>query len=372
MAIRRRGRTYTAVERPEAELNDPVALPVAVVWSGAQTLVFGDSRRRPVVWTRPAVPGPSVPPQLSRRERPTESQAERPDRRACSRTATAPGGTETAVVWRRDGKGWLATEDGTFFDRGPTVRLELCRSGRLVGNRWFAVGETSDNGDLNSSALVASSPDGRTWTKGRPERTYQRAGEDIWYDVTDLQGDHDRTRAMKGISAVGNRLLAVGDSAEGNDAAGNDAAGKGATATVWTSDDPYLGDASASTGRSALLVHGPGGRARVDGRRGRHRRVRRRCTVGRKEGSALFLLRPRGASDRQTGPETESVEQEVRRRQHEDPDERREHKAGQQGAAVPPSKPWRSPAYALADSQPGRGVRCRTTSRTTSTKAETV
>ncbi len=58
------GRTYTAVERPEAELNDPVALPVAVVWSGAQTLVFGDSRRRPVVWTRPSGAGAFGPAQL--------------------------------------------------------------------------------------------------------------------------------------------------------------------------------------------------------------------------------------------------------------------------------------------------------------------
>ena len=50
--------------------------------------------------------------------------------------------------------------------------------------------------------------------------------------MTDLQGDHDRTRDMNGIAAVGNRLLAVGDSAEGDEESG-----KGTAATVWISDD---------------------------------------------------------------------------------------------------------------------------------------
>ena len=232
------GRTYSEVERPEAELNEPVALPLAVVRSGGQTLVFGDSRRRPVVWIRPSGAetfGPAT--LISARATDRVGGGAAGPKGVLAYGNRAADGTETAVVWRRDGNRWLGTEGGTFSAAGRRYASSSISQVAWLRNRWFAVGETSDNGDLNSSALVASSPDGKTWTKGRPERTYQRARGEVWYDVTDLQGDHDRTRAMNGIAAVGNRLLAIGDSAEGDSADGDGDSGKGTAATVWTSDD---------------------------------------------------------------------------------------------------------------------------------------
>ncbi len=226
------GRTYVAVERPTAELNQPVALPVAVVRSGDETLVLGDSRRRPVVWSRRGAeafgPAQLVTAQASDR---IAGGAAGPKGVLAYGNRSADG-TETGVVWRRAGKRWLPTDDGTFSTAGRRYASSSIDQVAWLRNRWFAVGETSDNGDLNSSALVASSPDGQTWTKGRPDRTYTRAGGKVWYDVTDLQGDHDRTRSMNGIAAVGSRLLAVGDSAEGDEDSG-----KGTAATVWISDD---------------------------------------------------------------------------------------------------------------------------------------
>lgn len=227
------GRTYTEVERPEAELNEPVALPLAVVRNGDETLVLGDSRRRPVAWIRPGGTEDFGPAQLiSARATDRVGGGSAGPKGVLAYGNRTTDGTETAVVWRRDGNRWSATRDGTFSKAGRRYASSSIAQVAWLRNRWYAVGETSDNGDLNSSALVASSPDGRTWTKGRPERTYERAGGDVWYDVTDLQGDHDRTRAMSGIAAVGSGLLVVGDSAEGDEVSG-----KGTTATVWTSDD---------------------------------------------------------------------------------------------------------------------------------------
>ncbi len=48
------GRTFAAVERPDADLNEPVAYPAALVRAGEETLVLGDSRRRAVLWSRKA------------------------------------------------------------------------------------------------------------------------------------------------------------------------------------------------------------------------------------------------------------------------------------------------------------------------------
>ena len=226
------GRTFAAVPRPDAELNQPVAYPAWVVRTGEETLVFGDSRRRPVVWSRTgtAAFGPA---RLA-----SDQASDRIDGAAAGpRGALAYGNRSVddnnfAVVWRRQGNRWVPTAPGTFSAADRRYASSSIAQIAWLRNRWVAVGSTSDNGDLNDSALVATSTDGRTWTKGRAARTFAAAGGDVWYDVTDLQGDHDRKRAINGVTVVGSRLLAVGDSAEGEASEGN-----GTAATVWTSDD---------------------------------------------------------------------------------------------------------------------------------------
>lgn len=225
------GKTFTTVDRPVAELDQPTALPVALVRAGTDTYVFGDSRRRPVVWHRSSTEPFGTPELVSGDASDRITGAAQSPRTVLTFGTRTAGGTEFAVVWRRAGQRWVATDPGTFSAADRRYASSSISQVVWLRNRWVAVGETSDNGDLNSSALVATSTDGATWTPGKPARTMAKAGGDVWFDVTDLQGDHDRTRAMYDVTAVGDQLLAVGDSAEGT------ADRQGQSATVWRSDD---------------------------------------------------------------------------------------------------------------------------------------
>ena len=225
------GRSFVTVPHPDAELNQPMTYASWPVRSGAETLVFGDSRRRPVVWRRIGTEsfGPAMP--VSQRSSDRISGAAAGPGQVLTWGEREEAGVNGAIVWRRSGDSWPATAPGTFSKANRYASSSISEIAWLRG-RWVAVGETSDNGSLNDSALVATSTDGKRWTKGRAARRFAKAGGDVWYDVTDLQGDHDRKRAMRDVAQVGKRLIAVGDTAEGTAADG-----KGTAATVWTSDD---------------------------------------------------------------------------------------------------------------------------------------
>lgn len=226
------GRTFVTVPRPDAELNQPVTFASWPVRSGQDTLVFGDSRRRPVVWTRTGTEpfGPAT--LVSKRSSDRISGASAGPGQVLTWGERDVAGVSAAIVWRRSGGSWLATAPGTFSRENRIYASSSIAQIAWLRGRWVAVGETSDNGSLNESALVATSADGRRWVKGKAARRFVEAGGDVWHDVTDLQGDHDRKRAMRGVAQVGKRLIAVGDSSEGKVSAG-----KGTAATVWTSDD---------------------------------------------------------------------------------------------------------------------------------------
>lgn len=226
------GRTFTTVPLPDAELNQPVTYPYALVQAKDRTLVVGDSRRRPVVWSRTgtALFGPAQLISGDAADRVEGAAAGRPGELAYGNHFA--GDEEYAVVWRQEGGRWVPTREGTFSAADRIWASSSIGQLAWLRDRWVVVGRTSDNGDMNDSALVATSSDGRTWTKGRAARTFAKARGEVAYDVTDLQGDGDRKRAMHGIAQIGRRLLAVGDSAEGD---ADD--GRGAAATVWTSDD---------------------------------------------------------------------------------------------------------------------------------------
>lgn len=226
------GRTFVTVPRPDAELNQPTTSAFWPLRFGQDTLVFGDSRRRPVVWTRTGTEpfGPAA--LISKRSSDRVEGAAAGPGRLLTWGVRDAAGVSAAIVWRQEGDRWIATQAGTFSRAKRRYASSSVAQVAWLRGRWVAVGETSDNGDINDSALVATSTDGIQWTKGRAARRFAKAGGDVWYDVTDLQGDHDRRRAMHGVAQVGKRLIAVGDSAEGKSSAG-----KGTAATVWTSDD---------------------------------------------------------------------------------------------------------------------------------------
>ena len=226
------GRTFATVPRPDAELNQPTTSASWPLRFGQDTLVFGDSRRRPVMWTRTATEpfGPAA--LISKRSSDRIEDAAAGPGQVLTWGLRDASGVQAAIVWRRSGGSLSATAPGTFSREKRIYASSSIAQIAWLRGRWVAVGQTTDNGDLNDSALVATSTDGARWTKGRAARRYAKAGGDVWYDVTDLQGDHDRRRAMHGVAQVGKRLIAVGDSAEGKPSAGN-----GTGATVWTSDD---------------------------------------------------------------------------------------------------------------------------------------
>jgi len=139
----------------------------------------------------------------------------------------SPGDSEHALVWTgSEGRSWPTTRPGTF-ERITTYSSSTIHRIRRLGSTWFAVGERSRNGDLNSSALLFSSSDGRTWRAAEPARTLKKPGGDVWYPVTDLNGDHDRRRTMHDITRTTRGYLAAGSVAEN----GPD------RAAVWRSTD---------------------------------------------------------------------------------------------------------------------------------------
>lgn len=227
------GATFDQVVLPEAALNQPVTFPYAIAptAAGEETLVLGDSRRRPVVWSRtgnePFGPARLVSGLSSDR---LTGVAIGPKDTLVYGSRQADG-LEEAVVWRRQDDRWVDTGAQAFSTDGNQYGSSEIRRIAWLRGRWVAVGSVTENGDRNDSALVATSTDGLRWTKGRPARTYAKVGGDSRYAVTDLQGSEDRNRAMHDVTVVGDRLLAVGNSAEGT------GKGSGMAATIWTSSD---------------------------------------------------------------------------------------------------------------------------------------
>jgi hypothetical protein len=85
---------------------------------------------RPVVWTRPSGAEAFGPARLvsARASDRVAGGAAGPKGVLAYGNRTGDG-TETAVVWRHDGKGWQATEDGTFSTAGRRFASSAPRSG---------------------------------------------------------------------------------------------------------------------------------------------------------------------------------------------------------------------------------------------------
>lgn len=222
------GRTFSRVPIPVPQLNQPTVNPWRLIRTGDQVLAFGESRRRPVVWRRAGSGSFEAPSMLSDSPADAVHGAAAGDGAVLAYGTRTVDGDQVGIVWRQQGRRWVATGDGMFSEAdNPYASSEITDVVRWR-KQWVAVGTTTRNGGLNASALAASLTDGKSWRRGRGARTYAKEGGDVWYDVTDLEGDHDRTRRISAVAVAGDRLLAVGSSSEGAED----------RATMWTSTDP--------------------------------------------------------------------------------------------------------------------------------------
>lgn len=221
------GRTFAVVATPRAPGDQPTVWPRGVVRRGDQTMVVGDSLRRPVFWQRTGTSEFGAPTLVSKRIDERVDGVVAGGGTVLAYGSRSADGNDTARVWRLNGNGWAAPKADVFSEPDNDYASSEIRGATWWRKRWVAVGSTSRNGDLNASALAATSTDGTSWKRGRGARTYAKAGGKVWYDVTDLEGDHDRTRAMAAVIGAGDRLVAVGTSSEGDQD----------RATVWASTD---------------------------------------------------------------------------------------------------------------------------------------
>ena len=114
------------------------------------------------------------------------------------------------VLHSADGDRWKATSAGTFNKAAQYHWADL-QDATWAHGRWVVVGTRSTNGDVRTSALVATSTNGLRWTAGRPTKVTARGD---WWGRTspldDLHGLENRGRSMQAVTALDSGLLAVG------------------------------------------------------------------------------------------------------------------------------------------------------------------
>lgn len=199
---------------PAAPRTTPVLSPVGLVpWHGA-TRVIGEAQDSRAMWTQTDDGVFGTPQQLNLGADANIEGLAADGAVLLAYGSTTGGNTNHATTWRSaDGKTFTASGRDTFEKVAPYSSSTITRVHKL-GNVWFAVGERTSNADLNASALIFTSVDGAHWTPGKAARLMKKARGKIWYDVTDLAGDHDRRRSMTDITRTSHDLLAVGDTEE--------------------------------------------------------------------------------------------------------------------------------------------------------------
>lgn len=110
-----------------------------------------------------------------------------------------------------DGAAWRRTKTSTFIAEDQ-YHYSTINDVAWAHNRWVVVGEKSTNGDVRTSALVYTAPDGRAWTQGKPTTVTARGD---WYGrnspLDDLHGLDEKGRTMNDVIGMRTGLLAVGD-----------------------------------------------------------------------------------------------------------------------------------------------------------------
>ena len=219
---------FKAVPSPPPPRTTAVTAPAELVrWAGSWR-VAGETRDRRGLWTQASDGTVGPPQQTTLPDSARLAGLAAHDKTLLAYGQTSGGNSDFATVWRSsDGKTFTPTGRHTFQKVGRYTYSSINGLHRF-GSTWFAVGERSVNGDANVSALVATSNDGKTWRAGKPARILTKSkGDEVWYDVTDLDGDHDRRRSMSDITRTSRDYLAAGWSEENGPK----------QATVWHSGD---------------------------------------------------------------------------------------------------------------------------------------
>lgn len=215
------------VDPPPPPRATPVLVPAEVAsWGGSQR-VIGEAQDRRALWSQ-AADGTFGPPQELNLGASAAIEGLEADSRGLLAYGSTTGGNSNHATlwWSGDGKKFAATGRHTF-EKETRYSSSSIAAVHKFGSRWFAVGDRTANADLNDSALIYTSTDGRHWTAGKPARLLTKAKGDVWSDVTDLSGDHDRRRSMSDVTQTSRDFLAVGTSEENGPL----------QATVWHASD---------------------------------------------------------------------------------------------------------------------------------------
>lgn len=222
------GATWTSAPIPPAPGMKPLVRPMWLTSLGGQVDAWGSAHGGFGTW---------------RREGSTFSAPrmvmEEPRQPVSGITGTDAGiamwGSLRGAGWlrlSRDGRDWSLVAPSTF---NKVAQYHYSSINQVIWDRdrWVVVGDKSTNGGVRTSALVYTSPDGKTWTEGKPTRVYARG--DAYGDedeLTDLAGLQNRTRTMRSVVGTGQGLVAVGSSSTT----------KGTQPRVWVSQDRQTWD----------------------------------------------------------------------------------------------------------------------------------
>ncbi len=202
------------VAAPPPPRQQAVVAPFEIArWSGAWRAI-GEANDRRAVWSQTDDRGFGTPQALDLSAATNIHGLVTDEQSLPAYGSTTGGNASHATVWRStDAKKFAASPRDTF-EKVTLYSSSSIASLRRYGKLRIAVGDRTSNGDLNASALVYTSIDGRRWTAGEADRILTYHGGEAWEDVTDLAGDHDRKRSMRDVTQTSQEYLAVGSSEE--------------------------------------------------------------------------------------------------------------------------------------------------------------
>lgn len=130
---------------------------------------------------------------------------------------------DAQVLTSPDGQTWHESGPGTFNEVAQ-YHYSSVSDAVWSGDRWVVVGNRSTNGNVRSSAFVASSGDGASWQEGEHSKVFQRG---------DSYGSEDQATDLDGLENLGREMWGIADTPGGLVAAGEVQLESGSTPVVW-------------------------------------------------------------------------------------------------------------------------------------------
>lgn len=199
--------SIAAVEVPAPELSPVNVQPSGLFVVNGALAAYGSSQGADVWWASTAS-GFATPTVV--RDKAGDSVSQVSWNGAGGYLAMADRDSHPFVLHSADGNRWTATSAGTF-NKAAQYHWGDLQDAAWAHRRWVVVGARSTNGDVRTSALVATSTDGLRWTAGRPTKVTARG--DWWgrsSPLDDLHGLENRGRSMRAVAALASGMLAVG------------------------------------------------------------------------------------------------------------------------------------------------------------------